>query len=143
MKNRYFKVVTKCGHVGRYNCIWINFAIVAESKQQVADKVREEGRVKRDHKDFIKEIKEISFEEFMELKAQNDADPYLHCKNIQEQNQIVGFEERIDVDEYNLAKFEKKTSKRDSVKFRKSKAKAKERSYTYCKYEFYEMEYAI
>ena len=62
MKNRYFKVVTKCGHVGRYNCIWINFAIVAESKQQAADKVREEGRVKRNHKDFIKEIQEISFE---------------------------------------------------------------------------------
>ena len=60
MKNRYFKVVTKCGHVGRYHCIWIEFAIVAESKQQAADKVREEGRVKRDHKDFIKEIKEIS-----------------------------------------------------------------------------------
>ena len=91
----------------------------------------------------IKEIKEISFEEFMDLKAQNDADPYLHCKNIQEQNQIVGFEERISVDEYNLAKLEKKTSKRDSVKFRKNKAKTKERSYTYCKYDFYEMEYAI
>ena len=143
MRNRYFKVVTKCGHVGRYNCIWINFAIVAESKQQAADKVREEGRVKRNHKDFIKEIQEISFEKFMELKAQNDADPYLHCKNIQEQNRIVGFEERISVDEYNLAKLEKPTSKRDSVKFRKSKAKAKEKSYTYCKYEFYEMEYAI
>ena len=143
MRNRYFKVVTKCGHVGRYNCIWINFAIVAESKQQAADKVREEGRVKRNHKDFIKEIQEISFEEFMELKAQNDADPYLHCKNIQEQNRIVGFEERISVDEYNLAKLEKPTSKRASAKFRKKKAKAKERSYTYCKYEVYEMEYAI
>ena len=143
MRNRYFKVVTKCGHVGRYNCIWINFAIVAESKQQAADKVREEGRVKRNHKDFIKEIQEISFEEFMELKAQNDADPYLHCKNIQEQNRIVGFEERISVDEYNLAKLEKPTSKRASAKFRKKKAKAKERSYTYCKYAVYEMEYAI
>ncbi len=143
MRNRYFKVVTKCGHVGRYNCIWINFAIVAESKQQAADKVREEGRVKRNHKDFIKEIQEISFEKFMELKAQNDADPYLHCKNIQEQNRIVGFEERISVDEYNLAKLEKPTSKRASAKFRKKKAKAKERSYTYCKYEVYEMEYAI
>ena len=143
MRNRYFKVVTKCGHVGRYNCIWINFAIVAESKQQAADKVREEGRVKRDHKDFIKEIKEISFEAFMELKAQNDADPYLHCKNIQEQNRIVGFEERIFVDEYNLAKLEKPTSKRASAKFKKKKAKAKERSYTYCKYDFYETEYAI
>ena len=140
---KYFSVKTKCGHVGRYNCIWINFAIVAESKQQVADKVREEGRVKRNHKDFIKEIQEISFEEFMELKAQNDADPYLHCKNIQEQNRIVGFEERISVDEYNLAKLEKPTSKRASAKFRKKKAKAKERSYTYCKYEVYEMEYAI
>ena len=143
MRNRYFKVVTKCGHVGRYNCIWINFAIVAESKQQAADKVREEGRVKRNHKDFIKEIQEISFEKFMELKAQNDADPYLHCKNIQEQNRIVGFEERISVDEYNLAKLEKPTSKRASAKFRKKKAKAKERSYTYCKYGVYEMEYAI
>ena len=67
---KYFSVKTKCGHVGRFNCIWIEFAIVAESKQQAADKVREEGRVKRDHKDFIKEIKEISFEEFIKTSKQ-------------------------------------------------------------------------
>ena len=143
MENRYFKVVTKCGHVGRFNCIWIDFAICAENKQEAADKIREEGRVKRDHKDFIKEIEEISFDTFMKLKAKNDSDPYLHCKNIQEQNAIFGFEERVEVDEYNLAKLEKKTSKRNSVKFRKQKAKTQERSYNRRVYEFYMEEHAI
>ena len=91
MKNRYFKVVTKCGHVGRYHCIWIEFAIVAESKQQAADKVREEGRVKRDHKDFIKEIKEISFEEGKFVTADEiTANNQLFSKYLQKESDLLG-----------------------------------------------------
>lgn len=44
----------------------------------------------------------------MKLKSQNDADPYLHCKSVQEQRAIEGFEERIELDEYNIARFSKR-----------------------------------
>ena len=64
----------------------------------------------------------------MKLKAQNDADPYLHCKSVQEQRAIKGFEERVELDEYNIARFSKKTSKKDSLEFRVKRAQTKEKS---------------
>jgi hypothetical protein len=51
--------------------------------------------VKHDHKDAIGSVKEISFEEFIAIKAANDADPYLHCKNVQEQRKIPDFDKRV------------------------------------------------
>ena len=125
---KYFSVKTKCGHVGKYNCIWIDFAICAESAKAAAEKVREIGRVKRHHKDFIDSVLEISFDEFMKLKAQNDIDPYLHCKSIQEQRSIERFDERVEVDEYNIAKLSKKSTKKESLEFRVKRTKAKEKS---------------
>lgn len=101
---KYFSVKTKCGHVGKYHCVWINFAIYAETAKEAASKVREIGRVKRHHKDFINCIEKLDFDTFMKLKAQNDADPYLHCKSVQEQRAIEGFEERIELDDYNIAR---------------------------------------
>lgn len=108
---KYFEVTTKCGHVGKYKCIWINFAIMAESAKDAVKKVKEFGRIKHHHKNCIKQVKEINFYYFMKLKAQNDADPYLHCKSVQEQRTIVGFEKRLELDEYNIARFSKKKNK--------------------------------
>lgn len=92
---KYYEVTAKCGHVGKNNCIFITFACVAESGKEAAAKVRLYKRVKHDHKDAIRNVNEITFEEFMELKAENDADPYLHCKNSQEQRKIPDFDSRI------------------------------------------------
>ena len=55
------------------------------------------------------------------LKAKNDSDPYLHAKNHREQLQIEGFEERIEIDEYNVARRYQKTSKKESLEFRVKK----------------------
>ena len=126
---KYFSVKTKCGHVGKYHCVWINFAIYAETAKEAARKVREIGRVKRHHKDFINSIEKLDFDTFMKLKAQNNADPYLHCKSVQEQRTIEGFEERIELDEYNIARFSKKTTKKESLEFRIKRANAKEKSH--------------
>ena len=95
MTKRYFKVEAKCGHVGHGKCIWITFAIAADNGKEAARKVRDFKRVKHDHKDAIGSVKEISFEEFIAIKAANDADPYLHCKNIQEQRKIPDFDKRV------------------------------------------------
>lgn len=92
---KYYEVIAKCGHVGEGKCVLITFACAAESGKEAAAKVRAYPRVKHHHKDAIRNVREISFEEYIKLRAENDADPYLHCKNIQEQRKIPGFEKRI------------------------------------------------
>ena len=103
---RYFAVTAKCGHVGKNKCIPITFACFAEDGKEAAAKTRQFPRVKHDHKDAILEVREILFEDFMTLKSKNDADPYLHCKNPQEQRKIPGFDSRIvpDVREIQMKK---------------------------------------
>jgi hypothetical protein len=126
---KYFSVKTKCGHVGKLNCVWIDFAIVAESAKEAAAIARQIARVKHHHKNTIKEVVEITVDEFCKLKAINDADPYLHAKNHREQLQIEGFEERIELDEYNIARKHQKSSKKESLEFRVKRANAKEKSH--------------
>lgn len=120
-RGKYFEVVAKCGHVGRTGCVMIHFAIKAESKAEAAAKVRKYKRVKRDHKDCIRGVKEISFVKFMELRSINDLDPYLHCKSKWQQKLISGFEARIEKDEYNIARIQKKSDRQQSRKYRYSK----------------------
>ena len=121
VKQKYFEVEAKCGHVGRTSCVWIRFAVVAESRKDAAKRARMFGRVKHDHPNAIGYVKEIDFESFMVLKAENDADPYLHCKSKREQNQIEGFSARIELDEFNIAKRQKKNTRNAEYKSRKSR----------------------
>lgn len=140
---KYFSVTTKCGHVGRLNCVWIDFAIYAESAKEAAEIARQKGRAKHHHKNTIKEVVEISMEDFYKLKAKNDSDPYLHAKNHREQLQIESFDERIELDEYNIAKKYQKTSKKQSLEFRVKKAKVIEKSHKRALSEyFYEEAFA-
>jgi phosphotransferase system HPr-like phosphotransfer protein len=125
---KYFSVKTKCGHVGKFRCVWIDFAVVAENAKEAAEKVKKYSRVKRHQKSCIESVTEIDFENFMMLKAKNDADPYLHCKSIQEQRAVEGFEDRIEVDEYNIAKYSKKVTKKESLEYRVKREKVKENS---------------
>lgn len=92
---KYFEVEAKCGHVGINRCILITFACIARDGKEAAGKARQFPRVKHDHKDAIRNVREISFEEFVKLRCENDADPFLHCKNPQEQRKIPGFEALI------------------------------------------------
>lgn len=117
---RYFEVEAKCGHVGRTNCIRIRFAVVANDAKDAARKARGIGRVKHDHLDAIRYVKEIDFNSFMILKAENDADPYLHCKSKREQKQIADFESRVEPDEYNINKKENKQTRNCGFKMKKN-----------------------
>lgn len=117
---RYFEVEAKCGHVGRTNCIRIRFAVVANDAKDAARKARGIGRVKHDHLDAIRYVKEIDFNSFMILKAENDADPYLHCKSKREQKQIADFESRVEPDEYNIKKKENKQTRNCGFKMKKN-----------------------
>ena len=111
---KYFIVKTKCGHVGKWNCIWIDFAVAAESAAEAAAKVKTYKRVKRNHKNAIARVLEVSFEEFMLQKSNNSIDPYLHCKNIQEQRLIENINERMQPDTWNIERcFTKRAKKRN------------------------------
>lgn len=118
---KYFEVVAKCGHVGRRSCIMIHFAVMAYNGKHAAAEVKGYKRVKRDHKNCIQSVAEISFAQFMTLRAKNDADPYLHCKSKRQQKQIEGFEERLEPDVYNLLRAIKKTDRQESRKYRRKK----------------------
>ncbi len=111
---RYFAVETKCGHVGKNKCIYIWFAVKAENGKEAAARAREYKRVKHHHKDAIRGVRKISFEDFIQLRIENANDPYLQCKNIQQQRELDNFEERIEIDEYLLSKRNKPAANRDA-----------------------------
>lgn len=92
---QYYKVTAKCGHVGRGHYIEISFAVRAESGKQAAALARKFPRVKHDHPDAIRDVQLISRAEYLALLSENDADPYLHCSNVQQQRQIQGLEYRL------------------------------------------------
>lgn len=123
---RYFIVKTKCGHVGRFNCVWIDYAIVASDAKTAALYAKSKARVKKHHKDVIAGVREVNFESFMKQRAENDADPYLHCKNVQQQRYILGFESRIESDEWNIMRLGCKRRKEDSKKYKIEKQLLKE-----------------
>lgn len=109
---KYFIVTTKCGHVGKWNCIWIDYAVAAESASDAAQKAKTFGRVKRNHKNVIAQVIEVSFDEFMHQHSVNDIDPYLHCKNIQQQRLIEDIYERMQPDTWNIERCLKKQPKK-------------------------------
>jgi len=85
MKKRYYIVTAKCGHVGKNRCIEIDFAVRAKNSKEAARFTRTFPRVKHHHKDAIREVRQVSYQEYHEQYARNEKDPYLRSGNIQEQ----------------------------------------------------------
>lgn len=83
---KYYKVVTKCGHVGRKFYIPIAYAVVADCGREASAIARNIPRVKHDKKYAILSCEEISYDEYLEVVRINSNDPYLKCHNIQQQN---------------------------------------------------------
>lgn len=86
MENKYYAVTTKCGHVGRGKYTEITFPIAATCGKEAAFIARYMPRVKHDLKYAIVDCVEVTYDEYMDLKEINSNNPYLQCKNIQEQN---------------------------------------------------------
>lgn len=134
MKSKFFRVTCKCGHVGRQFFIRIDFPVNADSGKEAAEIARSIPRVKHDHKDAILNCVEIDFEEYQIIQKINNNDPYLKCKNPQEQAHILGFAERLEPEPKYLKTVIK--SKRNVVEF-----KNKKRSYAEKSYISYQMDY--
>lgn len=131
MKNefeKYFMVIAKCGHVGKKHYIPIKFAVVAESGKDAAKKARQIPRVKHNHKDAILDVKEITKEEFFEIKHINENDPYLKCKSRHEQNLIANLKDRIVADMHNAKQVFDKQLRKDRVAYRLKKYQILKRS---------------
>ncbi|MFI3329582.1 MAG: hypothetical protein R3Y05_03720 [bacterium] len=90
-----YKVVAKCGHVGRRNYIPIAFAVKANSGKEAAKKVKGYSRVKKHLKDNIISVNEICVEDFNILIDLNNNDNYLHSENKQQQDLEENFYERV------------------------------------------------
>lgn len=126
-KMKYFIVTAKCGHVGRFHCIWIDFAVAADSAKEAAKKARGFKRVKHNHKDVIRLVREVTFEEFIQQRTINDDDPYLHCKNIQQQRLIENLDVRVCEDVWNMARRNNKKQKaKNNYKIIKSEIAVRE-----------------
>lgn len=79
----YYKVCTKCGHVGRNKFIHKWLYIEASSKKEAAEKAKKTPRVKHNHKDVIKEVIKIDFKEYIQGLKIND--PYFKVCNSTDQ----------------------------------------------------------
>ena len=134
MKLKFFRVTCKCGHVGKQFFVRVDFPVNADSGKEAAEIARFIPRVKHDHKDAILNCVEIDYEEYQILQKINNNDPYLKCKNPQEQSEIYGFADRLEPEPRYLTQVIK--SRKDVIEYKNKKRKIIEDSL-----ESYEMDY--
>ena len=114
---KYFKVIAKCGHVGKGNYVPVAFAVKAESKSEASQKVMGYHRVKKHLSDAIISCEEIDKKSYKELVRVNSENPYLQCKCNRQQFEIEDFASLICRNEYKETK--RKIEPAKSMKYRK------------------------
>lgn len=92
---RYFKVIAKCGHVGKGHYIPKEFYVMANDKKEAAARVRWFPRVKHHWKNAIEEVCEIQKNEYDLGEANTKNDLYFRVTNSTDQR----IYEAIDWDE--------------------------------------------
>jgi hypothetical protein len=81
---KYYKVVAKCGHVGKNRYYEGVFFEKANNGKEAAYTVRFRPRVKHDHKDAILSVLEITLKDYLRgLKSRDE--PFFNCKNSYQQ----------------------------------------------------------
>ena len=83
--SEFYIVDAVCGHVGRENAVIKHFAVRAANAKEAATFVRSLPRVKHDYKFAIRNVRLVSFEDYLIQYLKNQFDPYLNANNIQEQ----------------------------------------------------------
>ena len=81
----YYKVLAKCGHVGKNYYILKNFFIEAEDGEDAARIIRYKPRVKHNHKDAIKNVTPITSYEYEKGIEEYLDDAYFHVDNKKDQ----------------------------------------------------------
>ena len=131
MSKNFYKVTTKCGHVGKQYFVEIDFPVYAENAKEAAKIARSLPRVKHNHKDAIRNVQEISKQEFIELKRKNNEDQYLMCSSKQEQNQLCDdLLDRLITETHKNKYFQEKTRDKKVVDYKRQKNNLRN-SYSY------------
>ncbi len=120
---KYYAVHCRCGHVGLNSYVEIVFAVIASNGKEAAAIARKFARVKHNKKNAIIDCYEISYEEYKRIMEINKNDPYLKCKNIQEQRSIEGFESRIIKEPKIAAQRKSKKERKSFIKYKLKKQK--------------------
>lgn len=118
----HYAVTAQFGHVGRGKYIPKTIPVYAGNGREAAEKVRWMPRVKHHRKDAIIDVRNISEEEYLELKEINKNDPYFKVGSKQEQEKLC-----LDIDEsvicYEEPRKVRKTYRDDTVKYKMKKNK--------------------
>lgn len=105
---KYYKVKAKCGHVGRNHYILKWFYVRALNGKEAAKIVRNTPRVKHHHKDAIREVIEIRFEEFSRGIRAHNKDMYFKVDNSTDQRLLNVLDKEIIYDEIGKTKYKKR-----------------------------------
>ena len=122
-RQKYYAVHCRCGHVGLNHYVEIVFAIMANNRKEASEKARGFARVKHHKKNAIINCYEITYKEYETIIQINKSDPYLKCKNIQEQRLIDGFESRIIEEPVKAALRKTKQERKELIKYKLKKQK--------------------
>ena len=120
MTKKYYKVIAKCGHVGKRRYVPIAFAIKANSRHEASQLVRTFPRVKKQLDDAIISCENISKRQYKDLRRTNNQNPYLRCKTHKDQLAIANLQQQIHVNERHYY-HKKKVEPPLSYKYRKFK----------------------
>ena len=82
---KYYKVLAKCGHVRRNRYILKWFYLKADSGKEAARIIRFTPRVKHHHKDAIREVVIIDYDEYVNGIKIMTSDMYFNVHNSTDQ----------------------------------------------------------
>ena len=117
-KNKYFKVIAKCGHVGKGNYVPVAFAVRADSRSEASQKAMTFPRVKKHLKDAIISCEEIDRDSYKELIRANREFKYLQCTCKRHQMEIENFESLVYRNENKVER--RKVEPAKSMKYRRA-----------------------
>ena len=135
---KHFAVTAQFGHVGRGKYLPKTVAILANSGEEAAEKVRWMPRVKHHRKDAIIDVKRITEEEYRELKKTNREDSYFKVGSKQEQEKLCPDIKELVVECRKIDLKRKKAERDDIVKYKMKRNKLIHNEAIYCmrNYEF-------
>ncbi len=124
--NFYYKVVAKCGHVGRGRYIPIPFYVKANSASEAANYVKGFPRVKA-MRDNIISVDEITSEEYKAGREENRNNPYFHHTELTDEEVSLIEAQTIHIINEHRANNHKKVPKENlEYSYKENKEKRKE-----------------
>ena len=76
---KYYSITVRCGHVGRYKYLPIEFAIAATNCNEAINKAINIPRVKTHSNKDVLSYSEISYSEYLKIRNTNKDNDYLHA----------------------------------------------------------------